>query len=245
MANSWPATASLLRVMSWRDVITDTVWTQRLLGYRPPSGLHIKNRLLRRSRVFFEPDGGELIPGLNRSRSYPVWIGEQFERELQLKQRWREVVDGGARADRSLRVNANWEFGTPPEISFFEWLDTGVSRLQSEFRLPYLELRLFQFLLALPPYPWCCYKAIVRLAMRSRLPRAVVERPKTNLPANPLYLLMSGDLEPMAQVAAMPELQRFVDTAKLLQIGSTSPLGWQAPVNLRLQSLGYWLRSRG
>ena len=127
----------------------------------------------------------------------------------------------------------------------YEWIDPGVSSLATEFRLPFLDLRLLGYLLALPSLPWATDKGLMRVAMRGRLPRAVLERPKTNLPRNPLTLLLLNDMEPLERVAAMPELQPYIDRERLLGLSASMPPGWAVPASLRLLSLGYWLRGRG
>ena len=51
-----------------------------------------------------------------------------------------------------------------------------------ESRWPLLDTRLLEFVLAIPPIPWCQRKELIRRAFRTELPSAIVDRPKTPLP---------------------------------------------------------------
>lgn len=50
-----------------------------------------------------------------------------------------------------------------------------------EFRWPFLDARLLEFVFAIPPVPWCQRKQLARVAFAADLPREVVERPKTTI----------------------------------------------------------------
>ena len=58
--------------------------------------------------------------------------------------------------------------------SLFEGSDVTGALSHSEMRHPFLDLRLLQFMLALPPMPWCRNKLIIRRSMRTALPRDVL-----------------------------------------------------------------------
>jgi asparagine synthase (glutamine-hydrolysing) len=47
--------------------------------------------------------------------------------------------------------------------------------------LPFVDPRIFAFVFAIPPVPWCQNKQLLRAAMRDELPAAVLARPKTPL----------------------------------------------------------------
>jgi asparagine synthase (glutamine-hydrolysing) len=50
-----------------------------------------------------------------------------------------------------------------------------------EVRWPFLDTRLLEFTLSLPPVPWCQGKALVRRAFRNDLPDEILSRPKSPL----------------------------------------------------------------
>lgn len=74
--------------------------------------------------------------------------------------------------------------GTWPAV--FESFDAGVTRVAVEYAVPYFDLRLLEFLFALPPMPHFADKDIVRGAMKGWLPDRVRLRPKTPLGGEPL-----------------------------------------------------------
>ena len=108
-----------------------------------------------------------------------------------------------------------------------------------EVRDPYLDLRLVEFVLSLPPLPWLYHKHILRQSMRSALPETVVDRPK-----HPLGALASS-LSKQAGIKGYPEgdvLLNYVDVTALRK--ATSEIGNPDLdyVNLRPLILGQWLQ---
>ena len=49
-------------------------------------------------------------------------------------------------------------------------------------RLPLLDTRLIEFVMSIPPVPWCQNKELLRRAGAPELPDAVLQRPKTPVP---------------------------------------------------------------
>lgn len=105
------------------------------------------------------------------------------------------------------------------------------------WRHPYLDLRVLEFLLSVPPVPWARRKLLLRRAMRDRLPRAVLERRKAPLAQSPL-------VEPLSR-HGLPDpspggpLARYVDVRQL-------PTAAACPASdlnrlLAVQALDHWL----
>src|SRR5262249_45249162 len=113
---------------------------------------------------------------------YPRWLNPDFEKRAALRQRWKELHQPQRwehpLGDASLH-NSFWG-------SALETHDAGWTGIQLESRAPLLDLRVLRFLLRLPPVPWCANKELVRLAMKGRLPKRVLRRPKCPLPQDPL-----------------------------------------------------------
>jgi asparagine synthase (glutamine-hydrolysing) len=126
----------------------------------------------------------------------------------------------------------------------FDYYDAGITLQPIEYRHPLMDVRLVEYCLSIPPYPWCIKKHILRTAMASRLPEPVLRRPKT--PIGPWWEAMVWrDQDRWAGgFAASPGLERFVDPAKLqLNCAQAEPrIVWR---DLRAMSLNYWLRSVG
>ncbi len=68
----------------------------------------------------------------------------------------------------------------------FEQENPGVTRCPVEVRHPFLDLRVVNFLLALPPFPLFFEKQLLREAVAGRLPESVRTRRKTPLAGSPL-----------------------------------------------------------
>jgi asparagine synthase (glutamine-hydrolysing) len=76
-------------------------------------------------------------------------------------------------------------FNHPIWSSFFAGFDSDETLAPIVWRHPYLDLRVLQFMLSVPPVPWARRKLLLREAMRGRLPEAVLARNKTPLAQSP------------------------------------------------------------
>jgi asparagine synthase (glutamine-hydrolysing) len=127
--------------------------------------------------------------------------------------------------------------------SYFDYLDAGVTHRPMEFRHPLLDLRVVDYCLSLPPFPWCVKKEILRDAMRGTLPEPVRVRPKTTLRGQPHVLLLA---QPEAgwvdRFVAFPALSRYLVRENIPPVcGVVDPdATWR---NTRPLSLDIWLRS--
>ena len=125
---------------------------------------------------------------------------------------------------------------------FLESLDAGVHGIPIEVRLPYLDLRLIEFALAVPPIPWMQQKHLLRESVRGLVPDVVRCAPKRGLAG--LYearLAQWWSREPSA-FEPSEAFARFVDVAAMPRIDRTSSVNDQL-VHLRLRLLDRWLRS--
>jgi asparagine synthase (glutamine-hydrolysing) len=100
------------------------------------------------------------------------------------------------RADLAARVGPQAEATFPPHptrpethaaLLVAQWqamlaeYDRALTHAPLEVRWPLLDVRLLEFVLAIPPIPWCQRKYLVRRAFRGALPDAVLKRPKTGV----------------------------------------------------------------
>jgi len=116
---------------------------------------------------------------------YPAWIVEDFERRVQLKERWRQRRIAPA-CEHPVHPQAYAGLHSTFWASDLEGEDAARTGVLLETRAPFLDLRILKFLLRLPPVPWCVNKELLRKAMTGRLPQAVLQRPKTLLLMDPL-----------------------------------------------------------
>jgi asparagine synthase (glutamine-hydrolysing) len=106
-------------------------------------------------------------------------------------------------------------FKDPLWPALFDGFDGDEALAPMVWRHPYLDLRVLEFMLSVPPVPWARRKLLLREAMRGRLPKAVLARNKTPLAELPfaepirrhgLPVLSSDDrLSPYVDVRMLPK----------------------------------------
>ena len=176
---------------------------------------------------------------LRAADSIPEWIDEGFARRTDLHQRWKEFwanrVDDGNRPAAMRALNSKiW-------TSLFEGYDGGSTGLNLDVRHPFLDIRLIEYLLAIPAKPWCVNKHILRCAMSNKLPAAVLNRPKTGLMGDPaLQLVQRASVRWLDTFEAGPQLRNFVDLQRRRPVADekTSDALW---ASLRVFALNHWL----
>ena len=107
-------------------------------------------------------------------------------------------------------------------------------------RHPFIDVRLVEYLLSIPAKPWCVNKHILRRAMKDRLPRAVLDRPKTPLGGDPaLQLTRRAGVRWLDNFEVTPQLTRFVNLSQRRSQAEETPNELWA--NLRVFALNHWL----
>ena len=157
------------------------------------------------------------------------WLDESFVRRAGLMERWRKPSMNQA-------SNAN-----PLWTALFEGYDPSSTRLNLEVRHPFIDVRLVEFLSAIPVRPWRINKHILRAAMKDKLPDAVLNRRKTPLAGSPaLQLVRRASVRWLDSFEVSPQLGAFVniDRRRPVVEEETSDLLW---ASLRVFALNYWL----
>lgn len=171
----------------------------------------------------------------------PEWIDQDFAHRTNLNERWREFWVRSDQFDRrpaAMRA-LNSKIWTP----LFEGYDAGSTNLPLEVRHPFLDVRLIEYLLAIPPVPWCVDKHILRCAMADKLPAAVLNRPKTGLMGDPaLQLVQRASVRWLDNFEVSSQLRAFVNLKNRRPVAEekTSAALW---ASLRVFALNYWLRN--
>jgi asparagine synthase (glutamine-hydrolysing) len=175
--------------------------------------------------------------------AYPPWLNQDLATRLDLRARWQRLIDGTpAEPTHSQHPQAYEELADPYWQIRFETYDPGLSRAPVEIRHPFFDVRLVNYLLALPPMPWCVDKELLRAAMRGRLPETVRRRPKARLGGSPdLEHCRAGWGQRLDQFDPDPELTRFVARDAIPSVAGDDDTLRQW-VNLRPLSLNYWFR---
>jgi asparagine synthase (glutamine-hydrolysing) len=171
----------------WRGLLR-TVGLGLRDGRFPPLGIRPAMRqALRPSR----PDDAVVLPN---------WINPEFARRVDFSARAGELRGEWARpSDRSVMTHPKW-----PTI--FSLSHPAAKGTPSRALFPFFDLRLVEYLWDIPRYPWRPGKRLLREAMRDRLPRAVLRRPKT-----PLYVpgRRTRADDPLYRLALLPETRRW------------------------------------
>jgi len=218
--------AELTKDLKIRKLMVDMGWFVWSRGQLPPIGFRT---LLKR-----------LIGTYPRKTFCPEWINESFSKRFNLTERWKQFTSESTRAHPT-RPYAFRVLNSTSWAPLFESYDAGASRLALEMRHPMIDVRLVEYLLGIPAIPWCANKEILRVAMAGRLPKAVLNRPKSPLAGNPaLYLVKESRVRFVDNFRPVPSLAKFVDlTARPRLAGEqNADRLW---TNLRPFGLNYWL----
>jgi asparagine synthase (glutamine-hydrolysing) len=179
--------------------------------------------------------------------SFPSWLNEDFARKFNLRDRWEALMGAAMGEDASapasaVRPEAYKAIFTPFWPNLFDAHDPGFTRVPVEVRYPFFDLRLMNFLLALPRLPWCSDKQLLREAARGVLPDSVRLRRKSPLLADPLLrLLEMPEAAEASRLDPVPEIGRYLVPSRVPQVVDRKD-PWAAWVHLRPLSLNYWLR---
>lgn len=173
---------------------------------------------------------------------YPGWLNSDFEREVNARERYR-AVRRSLTGDHPTRPEIVGRFTHPLWQPHLESFDPGVTRMAIETRFPFLDVRLFAFVLAVPPLGWFHGKELLRAALRNALPKAVVRRPKTPLVDFAKVRFAQPQTRRRALQLNSGVIERYVDLPKLT-------LTWNDPdlnilwIATHPRSLNDWLRQR-
>jgi asparagine synthase (glutamine-hydrolysing) len=88
-----------------------------------------------------------------------------------------------------------------------------------EVRYPFLDLRIVNYVLSLPPFPWTFRKTLLRESMTGHLPDSVRLRRKTPLAGDPLLMMLQRPeaswMMDEAQVGWGDAMEQYVNRAAL------------------------------
>jgi asparagine synthase (glutamine-hydrolysing) len=224
----WPFTRDLVRNQEWGSLFRET---SRYLWLRPSVFPGIKRRV----QGLFGKDPTAPV--------YPRWLAPDFARRLNLKDRAREWSELPAARPHPVLPKAHASLSLPHWSAMFEHENPGVTGCPVEVRHPFLDLRVVNFLLALPPFPLFFEKQLLREVVAGRLPESVRTRRKTPLAGSPLVKhLRQTDTGWMDQVAWDAEMDSYVNRSArpAFRNEANSELAHSA---LRPLCLNFWLQS--
>jgi asparagine synthase (glutamine-hydrolysing) len=225
----WPYVADLRRNGDWRRLLTELA---NYFWIRPLPWRGVRTRV---RRIFGkDPD----MP------VFPPWLKQEFLDDARLEARWKELCEHPVTPGRHPIVpNAHASFSLPHWTQMFEQENAGMTPYPLEMRYPFLDLRMVNFLLAIPPFPWFFEKMILREAMTDRIPERIRMRRKTPLQGDPVSAqLQKTGAEILKQMQWGKDSDRFIKRSALV-----APHGKmnaeQIRTHLRPYCLNIWLQS--
>jgi asparagine synthase (glutamine-hydrolysing) len=185
-----------------------------------------------------------LFGKVSDSDPFPPWIAPDFARRLNLKDRWRECSELRMPLPvHPVRPKAHASMLLPHWANMSETENAGVTRYPVDVRYPFLDLRLVNYLLALPPFPWFFQKRLLREAMAGKLPERVRIRPKTPFIGDPLRAhFRRHQIDWVNQTPLSEELDSYINRSALLRLHGNMARE-QIILGTRPHCLNFWLQS--
>jgi asparagine synthase (glutamine-hydrolysing) len=225
----WPYVGDLRRRGEWRHLLTEM---GNYFWVRPFPWRGIRARLQR--VVGKEPWTPE----------FPQWLAADFVKRTNLQERWKECGKHPKLVDEHpILPKAHASLSLPQWTHMFELENAGVTHDLAEVRYPFLDLRIVNYLLALPPFPWFFQKMLLREAMAGRLPESVRMRPKTPLHGDPVSAqFRRTGVAALTQMRWSEETDKYIDRSALAATHDKMN-AVQVRNHLRPYCLNNWLQS--
>jgi asparagine synthase (glutamine-hydrolysing) len=204
-------------------------------------GYFLKHRRFPPLRGGFRVALRRLFHDVDPMAGYPRWFAADFETELGLRERWRELRQPQPKLHR-WHPEAYAALSGSYWASVLECDDAAWNCLPVQSRAPLLDLRIIRFLLRVPPVPLCMDKELLRRTMRGMLPEEIRLRPKTPLEGDPMASQVeAGIWSPFPLPTPTASVRSFVDWDEFkASLGNTSDSSWWSKVRPLL--LHYWLK---
>jgi asparagine synthase (glutamine-hydrolysing) len=218
----------LLRNRDWRRLFTDV---PRFLRGRPFPSRGIRRRAQR------------LLGRDPTAPGFPSWIAPDLTKRLDLEERWSQWNTGSRAAKHPIVPIAHASLERPQWSRVFELADPGLTHSAVEVRYPFLDLRVVNYLLAIPPFPWMFRKHLLRAAMSGHLPEDIRQRPKSPLEGDPLIeILQRPEAAAVDRARWTEQTERFVSPAALPWLNGQKD-SVCAGLAIRAHCLNFWLQS--
>lgn len=156
-----PSLLAMLRNWPARDVLARAVRFTLAHGRHPHLGINLRKRIA----DFRTP----------AAASAPAWLRRDVLLRTGIPSEARVPAHPARPETQRFLLGSLWQ-------SLHESCDTAYTGAALELRWPFLDIRVLEFALAIPPIPWCQRKELARVAFRGELPARVIARPKTTLP---------------------------------------------------------------
>jgi asparagine synthase (glutamine-hydrolysing) len=225
----WPYAKDMARRKQWSRLFVEAT---RYLALRQSPWRGVRRRV----KAYAGKDPSAAV--------FPGWIAPDLSRRLNLEARWKEWSElPGVSPGHPIHPDAHASLALPHWGQLFENENPGVTHCAVEVRHPFIDLRLVNYLLALPPFPWFFEKTLLREAMVGRLPESVRRRPKTPLAGDPVAELMKRPESAWVDdVSLSEELDRFVERSAMAPLAGKRS-SEELNMSIRPLCLNFWLQS--
>jgi asparagine synthase (glutamine-hydrolysing) len=175
--------------------------------------------------------------------AFPKWIAPDFARRLNLQDRARECSVLPTVQPHPVLPEGHASLSLPHWGNLFEKEHSGLTRCPVEVRHPFLDLRVVNFLLALPPFPHFLDKYLLREATAGRLPEAVRTRRKTPFTGQPFKNFIARTSgKSLNDVNWEADMDSYIDRASMQPFQSETDAE-QLDADIRPLCLNFWLQS--
>ncbi len=223
----WPSVKQMARNREWPRLLAEV-----------PRYLQARSTWSGMKRVTRRLFGKKL-----RAPAYPNWLTPDFARRLNLKDRSKEWNELPALRPHLVLPKAHVSLTLPHWPHMFEHENAGVTHCPVEVRHPFMDLRIVNFLLALPPFPLFYEKTLLRNAVAGRLPENVRVRRKSPFMGDPFTAHLGQTEAPwMNQLAWTTEIESYIDRPALAVFGNGT-FSAKVVTDIRPFCLNFWLQS--
>jgi asparagine synthase (glutamine-hydrolysing) len=225
----WPYAGDLWRRGEWQRLLTEMT---NYLWVRPFPWRGIRARFLR--LIGKDP----VLP------VFPQWLAADFAQRMKLQERWEEWgKHPKLTLEHPIHPKAHASLSLPHWTQMFEQGNAGWTPYPLEVRYPFMDLRIVNYLLSLPPFPWFFEKMLLREAMAERIPERVRMRPKTPLQGDPVSAqLHKAGAEGLNKMHWSKDSDRFIEGSALVPLHGMMSAE-QIRTLLRPYCLNIWLQS--
>jgi asparagine synthase (glutamine-hydrolysing) len=174
--------------------------------------------------------------------TFPEWLNPGVVEELRLNERWSNPVSWIRWDAHPQHPKSYGSLFFPQWRYMFERLDPAYTKAAVEVRYPFLDLRLVEFLLAIPALPWFFRKFLLREAMLGRLPEKTRKRPKTPSRRSAVLEALKRPQEfLLSKPSIASDLGRYVRTEAILDQSQRKPSDLTES-KLWIWCLNFWLQ---
>jgi asparagine synthase (glutamine-hydrolysing) len=225
----WPYVKDMVRNREWQRLLAEASRYAWLRSFSLPA-------VWRRAKQLFSKDG--------TTPECPRWLAPDFARRLNLPERakqWNQLPPGSP--SHPVLPGAYASLTPSYWCRMFELENAGVTHCPVEVRHPFFDLRIVNYLLALPPFPLFFDKKLLRETVAGRLPERIRTRRKSPLAGDPLVAhLGRGQVPRMHQLVWTEEIDSYVDKSVLAQVKNDT-LSAKVAIDIRPLCLNFWLQS--